>query len=301
MNCCVWLHRSGRRCAAFLSFPICQSISALPAIQSSLANFPRLSHLCDPYGSAKGLPKSLLSPCSGITDSFFQQKPVFCSSRKTSMQASAPKSDNEPQTSEIAGSAGRRFAVFVTGYASEYAERTYGGYGNMFARLLGDPVLQSLHEKRKKMLGVCFGHQVLSRALGGKTGRTEVGWEIGVKNVTLTDAISSKSYGSGLPRILKVLQSHRDQVLELPPGGELLGSSEKTGIEVFAIGEHVLGIQGHPEYTKDVLLDMIDSRCALGIIEEAAANMAKASILAYEDDKEILRNLCKAFLKRQHV
>ncbi|KAJ7547028.1 hypothetical protein O6H91_08G065500 [Diphasiastrum complanatum] len=296
MNCCVWLHRSGRRCAAFLSFPICQSISALPAIQSSLANFPRLSHLCDPYGSAKGLPKSLLSPCSGITDSFFQQKPVFCSSRKTSMQASAPKSDNEPQTSEIAGSAGRRFAVFVTGYASEYAERTYGGYGNMFARLLGDPgeawdvflvvegkfpteeelakyegfvltgsrhdahandswilqlctVLQSLHEKRKKMLGVCFGHQVL----------------------------------------------------ELPPGGELLGSSEKTGIEVFAIGEHVLGIQGHPEYTKDVLLDMIDSRCALGIIEEAAANMAKASILAYEDDKEILRNLCKAFLKRQHV
>ncbi|KAJ7547027.1 hypothetical protein O6H91_08G065500 [Diphasiastrum complanatum] len=207
MNCCVWLHRSGRRCAAFLSFPICQSISALPAIQSSLANFPRLSHLCDPYGSAKGLPKSLLSPCSGITDSFFQQKPVFCSSRKTSMQASAPKSDNEPQTSEIAGSAGRRFAVFVTGYASEYAERTYGGYGNMFARLLGDPgeawdvflvvegkfpteeelakyegfvltgsrhdahandswilqlctVLQSLHEKRKKMLGVCFGHQL---------------------------------------------------------------------------------------------------------------------------------------------
>ena len=53
----------------------------------------------------------------------------------------------------------------------------------------------------------------MSRALGGKTGRASVGWEVGLRDVYLTDAFFSKPYGAGMPSRLKVLQVHRDQVL----------------------------------------------------------------------------------------
>ena len=48
------------------------------------------------------------------------------------------------------------------------------------------------------------------------------------------------------------------QVWELPPGAELLASSEKTNIEIFAVENHVLGIQGHPEFTEDITLHILD-------------------------------------------
>jgi len=59
-----------------------------------------------------------------------------------------------------------------------------------------------------------FAGQVLSRALGGKTGRASVGWEVGLRDICLTDAFFSKSYAAGMPPKLKVLEVHRDQVID---------------------------------------------------------------------------------------
>jgi hypothetical protein len=50
------------------------------------------------------------------------------------------------------------------------------------------------------------------------------------------------------------------QVLEMPPGAELLASSERTGIEMYSVGEHALAIQGHPEFFDDVVLDLLNNR-----------------------------------------
>jgi len=52
------------------------------------------------------------------------------------------------------------------------------------------------------------------------------------------------------------------QVSEIPPGAELLASSERTGIEMFAVGEHALAIQGHPEFFDDVVVDLLEGRLA---------------------------------------
>lgn len=50
----------------------------------------------------------------------------------------------------------------------------------------------------------------------------------------------------------------RGQVWELPPGAKVIAFSEKTEVEMFIIGNHILGIQGHPEYSKDILNNLID-------------------------------------------
>lgn len=101
---------------------------------------------------------------------------------------------------------------------------------------------------------------------------------------------SSKVFSSfKIPSMLSVIECHRDevcdgslnklnsqdiiaygnnlmgcdvrnvlQVRELPPKAEVIGWSEKTGIEMFKYGDHMMGIQGHPEYTMDILLHLID-------------------------------------------
>ncbi|GLJ08957.1 hypothetical protein SUGI_0099250 [Cryptomeria japonica] len=212
------------------------------------------------------------------------------------------------------------FAVLETGYSSEYTQMKYGGYGKMVQNLCKDtgevwdifrvmegefPSQEELHkclyDKNKKLLGICFGHQVLCRALGGKTGRASVGWELGLKDITLNTDLVWKLYGLKIPSVLKVIESHQDQVSCIPPSGVVLGYSARTAIEIFAVGNSVLGIQGHPEFSEDVMLDLLKSRLARGTISEELYKEGELSFKDGQPDEEALTGLCKAFLKSREV
>ncbi|XP_068643827.1 gamma-glutamyl peptidase 5-like isoform X2 [Aristolochia californica] len=158
-------------------------------------------------------------------------------------------------------------------------------------------LLRFLHLNKKNLLGICFGHQILARALGGETGRGSVGWELGVKSVNIDTGAVSKLYGLQLTSPLNVIESHRDQVSCAPPGSVVLASSAKTNIEMFSVGSHVLGIQCHPEFTKDVMIEIIEGLLATDTI---SAEVAKEAIQSFEENKlnlDELIVLCKAFLK----
>ncbi|GBG66438.1 hypothetical protein CBR_g61481 [Chara braunii] len=109
--------------------------------------------------------------------------------------------------------------------------------------------------------------EVLGRALGGVTGRAEVGWEMGVREVSLEGVnLEGKPYAKGLPRVIRIFEVHQDQVTTIPPGAELLGSSGRTPVEMFAVGNHVLAIQGHPEFSKEIVEKFIQLRVEAGIV-----------------------------------
>ncbi|XP_073018314.1 gamma-glutamyl peptidase 3-like isoform X1 [Primulina eburnea] len=146
----------------------------------------------------------------------------------------------------------------------------HDAYGDDFWILELCFLLQTLFAMQKKVLGICFGHQVLCRALGGKVAKSSSGWDIGVREVSFTQDFYSYRFSDGLdemPRNLSIIQCHQDEVWELPIGAQVLASSEKTGVEMFAYGENIVGIQGHPEYTKDILDNLIDRLLANGSIE----------------------------------
>ncbi|KAL3538721.1 hypothetical protein ACH5RR_002087 [Cinchona calisaya] len=156
-------------------------------------------------------------------------------------------------------------------------------------------LLKELDTLKKKVLGICFGHQILGRALGGKTGRAEAGWDIGITTVELS---SSKLFTSlKIPAFLSVIEAHRDEVRELPPTAEVLAWSSRTGVEMFRYGDHMMGIQGHPEYTMDILLHLIDRLLQRNLIEESVAVEAKSDLEARELDREAWKKLCISFLK----
>ena len=98
------------------------------------------------------------------------------------------------------------------------------------------------------VLGVCFGHQLLGRALGGRVERNPRGREAGTIEIELTAAGERDPLFAGLPRRLLVQQTHEDHVAELPPGATLLAGNARTPVQAFAAGDRVRCVQFHPEF-----------------------------------------------------
>ncbi|KAF8044134.1 hypothetical protein BT93_A2195 [Corymbia citriodora subsp. variegata] len=155
-------------------------------------------------------------------------------------------------------------------------------------------LLKNLDSLKKKVLGICFGHQVLGRALGGTVGRAK-SWDIGLTTIRLSPSFEHSS-SLELPAQLSVIECHQDELKELPVEAEVIASSDKTGIEMFRYGDHFMGIQGHPEYTHDILLHLIDRLVLRGFItsygDELKGNMGPS-----EPDREAWERLCVSFLK----
>ncbi|THU69950.1 hypothetical protein C4D60_Mb08t19810 [Musa balbisiana] len=157
--------------------------------------------------------------------------------------------------------------------------------------------LKALDAKKKKVLGVCFGHQILSRALGGKSGRAMKGWDIGVTCIHPSHSTIKLLSSLHIPSHLPVIECHRDEVWQVPPQAEVMAWSEKTGVEMFRYGDHILGIQGHPEYSKDILRHLLDRLLQRNLIQTCHAEAAQASLDAREPDREAWKRLCKGFLR----
>ncbi|KAL1564594.1 glucosinolate gamma-glutamyl hydrolase [Salvia divinorum] len=156
-------------------------------------------------------------------------------------------------------------------------------------------LLNKLHAIQKKVLGICFGHQILGRAIGGKVGRARERWDIGITQVQL---YPSKIFTSlSMPTSLSIIEFHRDEVLTLPPEAEVLAWSERTGVEMFRYGYHIMGIQGHPEYTKGILSNLIDRLFKCQFIEESVAEEGKRRMEKSEPDMDVWWKLCTSFLK----
>ncbi|CAM2066167.1 Type 1 glutamine amidotransferase [Sulfidibacter corallicola] len=166
-----------------------------------------------------------------------------------------------------------------------------------------EPWIQDLNRKLReafdcgrKILGVCFGHQAVANALGGASHRADQGWEVGIHALDLTEAATKKTYGHNLPTNLNVLQTHRDEVKRLPPGAELLASSAQTPIQMYAVGHQVLCMQGHPEYFKDIVSDLLEGRALRGLIPEDVAVVARQSLATMEPDRNAFQVMLKTFL-----
>jgi len=116
------------------------------------------------------------------------------------------------------------------------------------------------------VLGVCFGHQLIGHAWGGKVRTNPRGWEVGTVAVELTDAgaIDPLCRGiagiGGAERTLFVNQSHRDEIASLGPEMRPLARGAHTEYQSVAVGDHVRGVQFHPEMDAGVVRNIIAYR-----------------------------------------
>lgn len=101
--------------------------------------------------------------------------------------------------------------------------------------------------------GVCYGHQLLAHALGGKVGYHPKGRETGTHNVTLFESAQTDPLFRHLPQQFAAQLTHKQSVLELPPGAVLLGATDFEPHQAFRVGENAWGVQFHPEFSDDVM------------------------------------------------
>ena len=117
--------------------------------------------------------------------------------------------------------------------------------------------VREAHGIGARTVGICFGHQLIAQALGGSVRRSPGGWGVGVHAWTVVH--QERWMDPALPEF-RLLASHRDQVHTLPPGARLLAGSPFCPRAAFVVNDTMLGLQGHPEFTKDYAGFLMEKR-----------------------------------------
>lgn len=127
------------------------------------------------------------------------------------------------------------------------------------------------------VLGICYGHQLLAHALGGKVENNPRGRNLGTVDVKLTEAAQDDPLFNGFETVLHVPVSHLQSVVELPPGARRLATTARDPNHAFAIGTSTWGLQFHPEFDADIVRGYIDARRTELTAEGQDADALKAS------------------------
>jgi GMP synthase-like glutamine amidotransferase len=130
---------------------------------------------------------------------------------------------------------------------------------------------------------------MMAHALGGKVDRSDRGWQVGVKEAIPVDA----------PQVLgsepfRVIHSNADQIHDLPDTMRVIATSPTNPIEVIAVGDHFLGLQGHPEFTVEYSEALMRARRGT-LIPDDIVDAGIAS-LALGPDRERLADVLIRFL-----
>lgn len=96
------------------------------------------------------------------------------------------------------------------------------------------------NNKLPKLIGICFGHQLIAKARGGKV--ENCGWHVGIKPVT---------FYSSSNRLYSYRFNHQDHVVVPPKNAAILASSPDCQYAMIQQDAHTLGMQFHPEFTFD--------------------------------------------------
>lgn len=128
--------------------------------------------------------------------------------------------------------------------------------------------VKKLHEKKNKLIGICFGHQLIAMALGCSVKQSPKGWGVGVSE---NRVISHPPWMKEQPDQFNVLVSHRDQVMELPEDAKVIAESNFCPYFIIQWNNHFLSVQGHPEWPKGYSEALMNLRRGTLIPEERVA------------------------------
>jgi GMP synthase (glutamine-hydrolysing) len=149
------------------------------------------------------------------------------------------RGDALPDPDEVAGAILTGSASMVT-ERHAWSERTAGWVRNAM-------------DAELPLLGVCYGHQLMSHALGGRVDYLPGGREMGTVPLTVHGHAASDILGQRLPDSFHAHTTHEQAVLELPRGAVSLARSARDPHHLVRYGKHAVSTQFHPEFSAEVM------------------------------------------------
>ena len=110
------------------------------------------------------------------------------------------------------------------------------------------------------LLGICYGHQLLAHALGGRVDDHPQGREMGTIDVEVLPGAAGDPLFDGLPDRFAAHATHLQTVLEPPPGATVLARSAHDACQAFRWGDRAWGVQFHPEFSATHMRGYVDAR-----------------------------------------
>ena len=152
--------------------------------------------------------------------------------------------------------------------------------------------IRDLRDANKPFVGICFGHQMLAEALGGKVGKSSQGWGVGVHDM---DIVKPEPWMVPPAQHCKIQYMHSDQVQKLPPESAVLARAPHCEVAMFRVGDTMLGIEGHPEFPASYVTALLKDRKSR--IGEDVTNEALAHVND-ETQSNVIAGWIKNFIGR---
>ena len=148
-----------------------------------------------------------------------------------------------------------------------------------------EELIRDIYAADRPLVGVCFGHQIIATAMGGKVKKFQGGWSVGHTEYTY----------KGRPTALNAW--HQDQVVSVPEGAEIIGSSEFCAAAALVYGDRIWSIQPHPEYGAQVIDALVTYR-GPGVVPDHMLAEVRDTLGAPTNQTDIAAAMA-AFLKRE--
>lgn len=158
-----------------------------------------------------------------------------------------------------------------------------------------EDLLRRIIDRQVPFFGICFGHQLLAEALGGKVEKNPLGREIGTIEVRMKSGVSADSDPilTNLPSSFTANATHVDAVVKLPPQARVLAETSLDPNAIYVVGETAKCVQFHPEFDGDAMRGYVEARAHLITAEGLDADQIHRRTVDTPQGADTLRNFLR--------